>query len=86
MYVLMLLDRLGRFRYSYGDDQSLFIEEPSAHLFPLEQKLTIELIVRLFRDLKEAGQRVRVFITTHSPYVLNSINNILIKVSQFAGL
>jgi hypothetical protein len=79
VYVLMLLDKLGNFRYSYGNDQSLFIEEPSAHLFPLEQKQTIELITRIFNSLKEKENPVRFFITTHSPYILNSLNNILKK-------
>jgi len=79
VYVLMLLDKLGNFRYSYGKGQSVFIEEPSAHLFPLEQKQTIELIVELFNILKVNGNPVRFFITTHSPYVLNSLNNCLKK-------
>jgi ABC-type lipoprotein export system ATPase subunit len=79
VYVLILLDRLGNFRYSYGRDQSIFIEEPSAHLFPLEQKQTIELITQLFISLKEKENFVRIFITTHSPYILNSMNNILKK-------
>lgn len=79
VYVLMLLDKLGNFRYSYGKNQSLFIEEPSAHLFPQEQKQTIELIVRLYNELKETERSVRFFITTHSPYVLNSLNNTLKK-------
>ncbi|MDR1230167.1 MAG: ATP-binding protein [Spirochaetaceae bacterium] len=81
IYVLMLLDKLGNFQYSYGKDQSLFIEEPSAHLFPQEQKQTIELIVDIFNRLKEEGKHVRFFITTHSPYILNSLNNILKKGS-----
>jgi predicted ATPase len=81
VYVLMLLDKLGNFHFSYGKDQSLFIEEPSAHLFPLEQKQTIELIARIFTSLKGEENPARIFITTHSPYVLNSMNNILKKGS-----
>jgi predicted ATPase len=79
VYVLMMLDRLGFYNYTYGKYHSVFIEEPSAHLFPLEQKQTIELIVEIFNILKENGNPVRFFITTHSPYVLNSLNNILTK-------
>jgi predicted ATPase len=82
IYVLMLLDKLGNFRFSYGKEQSLFIEEPSAHLFPLEQKQTIELIVQIFNSIRKEGKPVvRFFITTHSPYILNSLNNILKKGS-----
>ncbi|MDR0641397.1 MAG: ATP-binding protein [Treponema sp.] len=79
VYVLMLLDKLGNFRYSYGKDHSLFIEEPLAHLYPLEQKQTIELITQIFNSLKEKDNPIRFFITTHSPYILNSMNNILKK-------
>ena len=79
VYVLMMLDRLGNFYYTYGKHHSVFIEEPSAHLFPLEQKQTIELIVKIFNILKGNGNPVRFFITTHSPYVLNSLNNSLTK-------
>jgi hypothetical protein len=75
----MLLEKLGNFSYSYGIEQSVFIEEPSAHLFPLEQKQTIELVVEIFKQLKETEVPVRLFITTHSPYILNSMNNILKK-------
>jgi AAA15 family ATPase/GTPase len=81
VYVLLLLDKLGSFRYSYGIKQSIFIEEPSAHLFPSEQKQTIELIARLFIALKEKKNAVRIFITTHSPYILNVMNNTLKKGS-----
>jgi AAA15 family ATPase/GTPase len=79
VYVLILLEKLGNFFYSYGVDQSVFIEEPSAHLFPLEQKQSIELIVDIFNQLKGTKRPVRFFITTHSPYILNSMNNILKK-------
>ena len=79
VYVLWVLFRLGDFFYTYGRHHSVFIEEPSAHLFPLEQKQTIELIVELFNALKGNGSPVRFFITTHSPYVLNSLNNSLTK-------
>jgi len=79
VYVLLLLDKLGNFSYYYGTHQSLFIEEPEAHLFPLEQKQTIELIVHMFNILKGNGNSVRFFITTHSPYILDSLNNSLKK-------
>lgn len=79
VYVLMLLDKLGNYQYKYGKIQSLFIEEPSAHLFPLEQKQTVELIVQIYNLLKYNENLVRFFITTHSPYILNSLNNILKK-------
>jgi predicted ATPase len=54
--------------------QKIFIvfEEPEAHLFPEAQKDMIELISLLFNNNKN-----QIIITTHSPYVLSSINNLL---------
>jgi len=77
--VLMHLDRLGNNGYKYNKSLSLFIEEPSAHLFPLEQMLIINYIVQVYNNLKGTDKPVRFFITTHSPYILNSLNNILRK-------
>lgn len=47
----------------------LVLEEPEAHLFPSAQKDIIELIALL---INSTGSTV--FITTHSPYILTSIN------------
>ena len=45
------------------------IEEPEAHLFPMSQKAIVELIA-LFTNVT-GGQTI---ITTHSPYILTSLN------------
>lgn len=79
VYLLMFLDRLGNFGYTYGSYHSIFIEEPETQIFPLNQKQIIELIVQLFNMLGDNGNSVRFFITTHSPYILNTLNNILEK-------
>lgn len=47
------------------------IEEPESNLFPESQKLMIELIALVIN----AGNNV--LLTTHSPYVLGAINNLL---------
>ena len=47
------------------------IEEPESHLFPEAQKTVMELI-SLAKNCKN-----RTLITTHSPYVLGTINNML---------
>ena len=57
-----------------GTPSFFIIEEPESHLFPEAQKHVVELI-SIFRN---AGNRV--LVTTHSPYILGSINNLL-----FAG-
>jgi len=78
LYLLLLIEQLPGITFNYGKTLSLFIEEPSAHLFPKEQKETIECIVDLFRNDKKLMD-TRFFITTHSPYILNSLNNMLKK-------
>ena len=60
------------FYYLLNNVKSHFIiEEPESHLFPDAQKLIVELITMA------KNQNNLVTITTHSPYVLGSINNLL---------
>jgi len=89
IYLLLTISNLFVMTYLYENDKihflfvnnlSVFIEEPSTHLFPLEQKTAIEFIVKNYRILKdEKNISTRFFITTHSPYTLNVINNMLSK-------
>lgn len=48
------------------------IEEPEAHLFPVAQRDLVNLIALLSNQNKN-----QVMITTHSPYILTSVNNLL---------
>ncbi len=57
-----------------NDDKTVYIEEPEAHIFPSAQKKLIELIAAAFN--LHPG-KTQFFITTHSPYVLTAINNLL---------
>ncbi|MCT7967754.1 ATP-binding protein [Laspinema sp. D1] len=50
----------------------LVIEEPEAHLFPVAQKEIIDLIGLLVNQTHN-----QVLLTTHSPYILSSFNNLL---------
>lgn len=60
------------FYYLLGNRQTFFIiEEPESHLFPGAQKLMMEYI-----SLAK-NQHNKVIITTHSPYILGSMNNLL---------
>ena len=52
----------------------LYIEEPEAHLFPETQKKLVNLIAEVYNALKG---RLRLVITTHSPYILTALNNLL---------
>ena len=54
--------------------QTVYIEEPEAHLFPTSQKKIIELIATVFNSNHNQFQ---FFITTHSPYILTATNNLL---------
>lgn len=49
----------------------LVVEEPEAHLHPNAQKMLIDLLALV------ANQRNNVLLTTHSPYILTSINNLV---------
>lgn len=55
-----------------GTNAHLFIEEPEAHLFPDAQKEIVDFIAFIYNNL-----RCQITITTHSPYILSSINNLL---------
>jgi len=81
IYLLLLIRNLFQTSFTYGRTISVLIEEPSAHLFPHEQKETIEYIVSIYRELQGFDKRnkARFFVSTHSPYVLNVINNMLKK-------
>jgi predicted ATP-dependent endonuclease of OLD family len=54
--------------------KTVYIEEPEAHLFPEAQRKIIELIALTFNLQHE---KLQFIITTHSPYVLTAINNLL---------
>ena len=62
-----------------GERSTTFIEEPEAHLFPSAQS---QLVLFFAATLRKNAQR-RMMITTHSPYVLAKLNN-LIKASQLS--
>ena len=53
---------------------TVFIEEPEAHLFPTAQRKVVQLLARLANDYRNDFQ---LFITTHSPYILSSFNNLM---------
>lgn len=60
------------FYYLLNNKKSFFIiEEPESHLFPNAQKLITEFISLAKND----GNKV--ILTTHSPYILGTINNML---------
>lgn len=60
------------FYYYLQEQKTLFIvEEPESHLFPESQKYMSEFIAFMYHS------GYPVLITTHSPYVLGTLNNLL---------
>lgn len=60
---------------SRGGGFTLYIEEPEAHLFPTAQKRIIQLLSRTFNN--NNNKKFQIFVTTHSPYILSSFNNLI---------
>jgi len=52
---------------------SFFIEEPEAHLFPVSQRRLIGIFSRLYHTFRH-----RFLLTTHSPYILTAMNNLIL--------
>lgn len=60
-----------------GARQAIYIEEPEAHLFPMSQSKLVEIL----SGFLHGSVNSEMILTTHSPYVLVKINN-LIKAGQ----
>ena len=56
-----------------GNSVFRIIEETEAHLFPMAQKYVIELLALLLNS----NNNNELILTTHSPYVLSVLNNLL---------
>ena len=59
-------------RSKSGKRINLFLEEPESHLFPDTQKNLVELIAEVVKS-----GITTLFMTTHSPYILTSLNNLI---------
>lgn len=53
-----------------------FVEEPETHLFPESQNQMAKCFSTVFNNMKKTYPK-SIFITTHSPYFLTAINNLL---------
>ena len=74
--------------YSRGRDRGhlLYVEEPEAHLFPTAQTALVEMFAQMTSRVKSKNNEntTRIILTTHSPYVLAKINN-LIKAGSLSA-
>ncbi|KAA6328756.1 hypothetical protein EZS27_022381 [termite gut metagenome] len=57
-----------------SEDFTVYIEEPEAHLFPSSQKSIVKLIALI---ANRQDVHIQFVITTHSPYILASFNNLI---------
>lgn len=71
--LVVVLKALGKYRLS-PVGATLYIEEPEAHLFPTSQMKMVKLLTRTFNSKSLNSQ---IIVTTHSPYILSSFNNLL---------
>jgi len=65
-------------RFVSVNGRNVYIEEPEAHLFPSAQSKLVEIFSNL---INQPRNNVDMVLTTHSPYVLVKLNN-LIKAGQ----
>ncbi|GAB4408515.1 MAG: hypothetical protein OHK0039_11670 [Bacteroidia bacterium] len=63
-----------------GSPAFVVIEEPEAHLYPPSQMQAVEAIAAVFNSLSAA----KFIITTHSPYILTSLDN-LVQAHEIAA-
>jgi AAA15 family ATPase/GTPase len=68
--LILVVSSLPFYRFA-GDGVSIYIEEPEVHLFPECQKVIMDL---LFFTFNRKRGKCQYFITTHSPYIISSIN------------
>ena len=74
--LLIILKLLINQNIGFGENNvTLYIEEPEAHLFPSAQNKIVKLLARLCNSRNNYFQ---IFLTTHSPYVLTSFNNLFL--------
>jgi AAA15 family ATPase/GTPase len=72
--ILMILLAILKRKIDSPQGATVYIEEPEEHLFPTAQKKIVELISMVFNSCEGSTQ---FFITTHSPYVLSALNNLI---------
>jgi hypothetical protein len=78
--LLLLLARFVSLGHARG--RAVYIEEPEAHLFPITQRQVMELMAETYRV---RSKQMRLVVTTHSPYILTSLNNLLQAGQRFAN-
>lgn len=76
--LFVMLAVYGGVDWRLGCRPTFYIEEPETHLHPDAQVLVLQAVTELL------GQGCAFVITTHSPYVLFALNNLLLKLQKSA--
>ncbi|HEY3329481.1 MAG TPA: AAA family ATPase [Capsulimonadaceae bacterium] len=58
------------------ENSTVFVEEPEAHLYPSAQRDIVHLLATA-HDLSSPDSLGQYVITTHSPYILTALNNLV---------
>lgn len=74
IFPLIIIIQVLIIAHGISKDTIVYIEEPEAHLSPNAQNLVVKLLAMLFNNL---NGDIQMLITTHSPYILSSFNNLL---------
>ncbi len=70
----IVIQVLSNFSFFSTSGATVYIEEPEAHLFPTAQMKIVQLLARTFNS---KDNQFQIIVTTHSPYILSSFNNLL---------
>ena len=73
---LPLLLALPEIVLTNGRGFTVFIEEPEAHLYPTAQRDVVHLMAAV-TDLFGSAEGSQYVLTTHSPYILSALNNLM---------
>lgn len=68
--------------FTRTDHCDFFIEEPCAHLFPSTQSSLVKWLVERSNAI---GRQNNLFISTHSPYLMTSFNNLIEAGNVYAN-
>lgn len=71
--LLLIINALRQVNF-YWRNATLYIEEPEAHLFPDAQKKLMHWLINSFNY---RPGKLQLIITTHSPYILTVLNNLM---------
>lgn len=63
---------------SFNYNKGIIIEEPELNLFPIRQKKMIDHVISKMNSIKH-----KVVITTHSPYILSSLDTLMLAKNTF---